>query len=167
LRGLEKARPLFEHLGVSVAGLRLKLVCDRFLRFDRLETVACPWSEASEPAEIAAAAVGIAWMPDDDWSRGKCGLKVIQYLAAGLPVVANPVGIHRELVRHGVTGFLADTPAEWTDALRRLGRDAELRQRLGRAGRALVEQRYDVAVGARQWLRLLENLAPRSSIRSA
>ena len=64
-----------------------------------------PWTEASEAVEIAGADIGISWMPDDAWSRGKCGLKVLQYLAAGLPVVANPVGVQIEMVRHGETGF--------------------------------------------------------------
>ena len=76
-------------------------------------------------------------MPDDLWSRGRCGLKVLQYQAAGLPVVANPVGIHNDLIDPGRTGFLAETPAQWVEALSTLRDDVDLRMRMGRAARPL------------------------------
>jgi glycosyltransferase involved in cell wall biosynthesis len=161
LQGLERVRPLLEELGKAVPGLGLKLICDRFLQLRHLPVLACPWSEEGEAAEIAAADVGISWVPDDLWSRGKCGLKVLQYMAAGLPVVANPVGVQAEMVRPGVTGFLAETRREWVEAVGRLAVDPELRRRLGQAGRRLVEQEYSVVAGARYWLRLLDGLQRR------
>lgn len=114
----------------------------------------------TEGAELASADVGIAWVPADDWSRGKCGLKVLQYMAAGLPVIANPVGLHLELVSPGETGFLAETTAEWINAVRRLASDPGLRTQLGGAGRALVEREYSVARGAEAWRSLLGSLVP-------
>lgn len=159
LQGLEVAAPLLD--GLAAAGVRLKVICDRFPAFPNLPVVPCRWAEAGEAREIAAADVGISWVPDDPWSRGKCGLKVLQYLAAGLPVVANPVGVHAEMVLPGVTGFLAATAEEWREAVARLCGDAGLRRRLGRAGRALVESRYSVAAGARAWLRVIERLEGR------
>ena len=105
LRGLEAIAPILDAVGVQVPGVRLKLVCDRFFQPGRLPVIECPWAEATEAAEIAAADIGISWVPDDPWSRGKCGLKVLQYMAAGLPVVTNPVGVHPEMVRPGETGF--------------------------------------------------------------
>jgi glycosyltransferase involved in cell wall biosynthesis len=158
LRGLEEVAPLFEEVGRRLAGLQLKLVCDRFLQWRHLPIVRCAWSEATEASEIASADIGIAWMPDDLWSRGKCGLKVLQYMAAGLPVVANPVGVHTELVRHGETGFLAETPEQWLEALGRLAHDPGLRRHLGGAGRRLVESGYGVAAGAARWLMLWDAL---------
>jgi glycosyltransferase involved in cell wall biosynthesis len=161
LQGLEAAAQLLDAL--AGAGVRLKVICDRFPTFPNLPVIPCRWSEAGEARDIAGADVGISWVPDDPWSRGKCGLKVLQYLAAGLPVVANPVGVHAEMVRPGVTGFLATTADEWRDAVARLCGDAELRRRFGRAGRALVESRYSVAAGARAWLRVIERLEGRQS----
>jgi len=158
LQGLEAIAPLLDEVGRRVPGIRLKVICDRFPSFSDLPVAACPWSEATEAAELAAADVGISWIPDDDWSRGKCGLKVLQYMAAGLPVVANPVGVHAEMVRHGETGFLARTPDEWVEAVRRLARDPALRQRMGQAGRRLLERRYSVEAGAMMWLELLAQL---------
>jgi glycosyltransferase involved in cell wall biosynthesis len=158
LRGLEEIAPLFDEVGRRLAGLQLKLICDRFLHWQHLPIVPCRWSQDSEAEEIASADIGVAWMPDDLWSRGKCGLKVLQYMAAGLPVVANPVGVHAELVRHGETGFLAQTPQQWVEALARLTHDPGLRQRLGQAGRRLVESGYGVAAGAGHWLVLFDAL---------
>ncbi|MCS6977854.1 MAG: glycosyltransferase family 4 protein [Gemmatales bacterium] len=163
LQGLERQRELLERVGSAVPGLRLKLICDRFLHLEQLPVVTCPWSQATEAAELAAADIAISWLPDDDWSRGKCGLKVLQYFAAGLPVVANRVGMHLELVRHGETGYLADTPAQWVEAIRRLAGDPVLRRRLGQHGRRLVEQRFSVRCAANKWLELLGGLANRSA----
>jgi glycosyltransferase involved in cell wall biosynthesis len=158
LRGLQAVAPLLEAIGRIVPGARLKLVCDRFLTLCDLPMVPVPWSEETEAAEIASSAIGISWLPDDAWSKGKCGLKVLQYLAAGLPVVANPVGVQWEMVRHGETGFLARTAEQWIEAICRLASDIELRRRMGRAGRQLVESRYSVAAGGAKWVRLLDRL---------
>lgn len=159
LRGLERARPLLEALGRRLSGkVELKLICDRFLTLDPLPVVPCPWTEAGEKEAIARADIGIGWIPDDLWSRGKCGLKVLQYMAAGLPVVANPVGVHPEMVVHGQTGFLAGTEEEWVQAIGRLASDPALRQRMGEAGRRRVEQQYSIRAGAEQWLGLLAAL---------
>jgi glycosyltransferase involved in cell wall biosynthesis len=158
LQGLEQIAPLLDEVGRALPGIRLKVICDRFPCFRHLDVVPCPWSAATEAAEIASADLGITWIPDDLWSRGKCGLKVLQYLAAGLPVVANPVGVHPEMVRPGRTGFLATTPAEWVDAVRRLALDPALRHRLGAAGRRLVISEYSVEAGAARWLEVLARL---------
>ena len=158
LRGLERARPILEALGREVPGLKLKLICDRFLTLQHLPVLPCSWSEATEAADIAAADIGLSWVPDDPWSRGKCGLKVLQYLAAGLPVVVNPVGVQTEMVWHGETGFLASTTEEWVWAMRTLAEDPALRRQMGTAGRRLVEAHYAVKCGSEKWLRLLRSL---------
>ena len=114
-----------------------------------------PWQLETEVADLAGLGIGVAPLPDNPWERGKCGVKILQYMACGLPVVATPVGVQRELVRDGVTGFHATTPAEWRDRLRQLLNDAALRQRLGAAGRELVAQCYDVPVAAARVAKVL------------
>ncbi len=158
LRGLERFAPTLSAIGRAVPGVRLKLVCDRFAEFPDLTVERCVWDERTEAAEIAAADIGIGWVPDDPWSRGKCGLKVLQYQAAGLPVVANPVGVQADFVRTGETGFRATTTDEWVAAVRALATDADLRARLGAAGRAQVEARYSVAAGGALWVDALARL---------
>lgn len=158
LRGLERFTPTLSAVGRAVPGARLKLVCDRFISVPDLPVDECVWGEATEPAELAAADVGIGWVPDDPWSRGKCGLKVLQYQAARLPVVANPVGVQADFVR-GDTGVTATTTEEWVGAVRRLADDAALRARLGAAGRRQVEERYSVPAAAALWTEALERTA--------
>ncbi len=160
IQGLEQVNTLFEEVGKTVPKVQLRVICDRSLNLEHLPVEFFPWQEATEAAKIAGGDIGVSWLPDDLWSEGKCGLKVLQYMAAGLPVVANPVGLHRTLVRHGETGFLARTPVEWCHAIGRLAGDPLLRQRLGRAGRELVEASYDVSRGAAAWLHLLHRLDP-------
>lgn len=167
LQGLEAIRPMLEDLGKRCPGLRLKMVCDRFLSLRHLPVVVCPWSEATEASELAQADIGISWIPDDDWSRGKCGLKVLQYMAAGLPVIANPVGVHTTMIRQGVTGFLAKTQREWQEAVRDLVHNPQLRQHMGQAARQVIDSEYSVATGARAWLNLLETLQVGKAKRSA
>ncbi|QDU18861.1 glycosyltransferase family protein [Urbifossiella limnaea] len=159
LRGLERFTPTLSAIGRAVPGVRLKLVCDRFISIPDLPVEECVWNEATEPAELAAADVGIGWVPDDPWSRGKCGLKVLQYQAAGLPVVANPVGVQADFVTPD-TGFTATTTDEWVTAVRRLADDAALRARLGATGRRQVEARYSVPAAGALWNAALDRLAP-------
>ncbi len=91
--GLEQARPIWERLAKAFPQLRLRVICDRFPEAFPIPVIPVSWNEQTEAREIAAGHIGVSWLPDDLWSRGKCGLKVLQYQAAGLPVVANPVGL--------------------------------------------------------------------------
>lgn len=160
LRGLEKIRGTLDRLGRHLPRLQFKVICDRSLLLEHLPVEFCPWSEATETDDLADADIGISWLPGDDWSAGKCGLKVLQYMAAGLPVVANPVGLQTKLVRHGETGFLVETPEEWLAAVECLSRAPDLRRSMGIAGRRLVEMEYDVARGASAWEKMISTLSP-------
>jgi glycosyltransferase involved in cell wall biosynthesis len=147
LPSLHRAQPHLAAVGRGLPGLELRVICDRFPRLSGVKVAPRPCSSASEAAQLAECDVGVSWLPDDPWSRGKCGLKVLQYMAAGLPVVANPVGMNRQMVLHGRTGLLATTPEEWAAAIGKLAADPELRQTMGDAGRRLVRRHYRVA----QW----------------
>jgi glycosyltransferase involved in cell wall biosynthesis len=107
-----------------------------------------PWRLENELDELAQIGIGIAPLPDTPWERGKCGVKLLQYMACGIPVVASPVGVHPRIVSDGQNGFLAANDEQWVEYLGRLIGDAELRQRLGAAGREIVAQRYDVGTAA-------------------
>jgi glycosyltransferase involved in cell wall biosynthesis len=119
----------------------------------RAETVA--WSEQTETGLLSECHIGIMPLPDDEFVRGKCGLKLIQYMACGLPVIASPVGVNRELVEEGKNGFLAATEDEWFEKLDKLIRDSELRMSLGTAGRAKVAAGYTIEHGFAKWQEIL------------
>jgi len=128
-------------------GVHLTLVGSGPVSLDHVAVDVRPWSESSEVQELQQFDVGIMPLRDEPWERGKCGYKLIQYMACGRPVVASPVGTSSQIVEHGINGFLATAASEWVQALRAL-RDPELRARLGAAGRAKVERDYCVQVTA-------------------
>ncbi|NTU69796.1 glycosyltransferase family 4 protein [bacterium] len=105
-----------------------------------------PWSEELEADIIADFDIGIMPLSDEPFERGKCGYKLIQYMAAGLPVIASPVGVNVKIVENDVNGFLSKTHEEWESSLRALISDKVLRYRLGSNGRSKVEKYYDVKV---------------------
>ena len=115
------------------------------------------WTEASEVAQVQRMDVGIMPLPDERWARGKSGYKLIQYMACGVPLVASPVGVNREIVAHGANGFAATTVEEWRDALTRLIADAPLRRTFGAAGRRRAEERYSLRAHAPRLATLLRS----------
>lgn len=118
-----------------------------------------PWVEAQEVRELQAFDVGIMPLADGAWERGKCGYKLIQYMACGRPVVASPVGANLDIVTDGEHGYFASTLDGWIDALDALRRDGDLRERLGRAGRRRVVEEYSLQVWAPRVAALLRGEA--------
>lgn len=105
---------------------------------------AVDWAEAREVADLQAMDIGLMPVPDEPWARGKCGYKLIQYMACGLPGIASPVGVNSAIVDHGVDGFLARTEGEWVEALTQLAGDPAMRSRMGERGRTKVIERYSL-----------------------
>jgi len=101
-----------------------------------------PWTEDSEVQSIAECDIGIMPVSDSPWERGKCGYKLIQYMACDLPVVASPIGVNNQIVRNGINGFLARAEDDWVEKLEILLKDADLRKSMGYAGRQRVEAKY-------------------------
>ncbi len=129
--------------------LRVIAETDRPLRklgFDRdgVSTRFVRWSEATEIADLKGFEIGLMPMLDNDWTRYKCGLKILQYMAAGIPAVASPVGVNTEIIRHGITGWLATTPDEWLFVLRQLVSSPERYAISLDLARLVVEGQYSV-----------------------
>src|SRR4029077_7990439 len=99
---------------------------------------AMPWRAETEVDDLRRIDIGIMPLPDDRWSRGKCGLKALQYMALGIPTVCSPVGVNTHIIQHGENGLLAGSDDEWVESLTRLIDSAPLRERLGGAGRRTV-----------------------------
>ena len=97
-------------------------------------------------------------LTDDVWAQGKCALKIIQYLAVGIPVVCSPVGTNLEIVSDGLNGFWAKTEKEWIDRLGILIENEELRQKMGRVGRQIVEEGYSLDAVGDRLVRILREL---------
>jgi glycosyltransferase involved in cell wall biosynthesis len=129
------------------------------VHFDGVRVSEVPWSMANEVELFNSCDIGVYPLEDDDWARGKCGFKAIQFMACGVPVVAAAVGVNREIIRDGENGFLASTPQEWTAKLERLLTDADLRRRFAIAGRQTIEQRYSLHGAAPVVATILRNAA--------
>jgi glycosyltransferase involved in cell wall biosynthesis len=155
-RYIKEALPHTARARQALTNLRLKIVADFQLEHPEIDIVSVPWSSQAEVEALTSAHIGLAPLPDNEWTRGKCGFKILQYHAAGLPVVASDLPVHREMIQDDA-GLVVSGPDEWCDALIRLSRDASLREMMGRVGRRRVEATYDAPVIARRMVELLKS----------
>jgi glycosyltransferase involved in cell wall biosynthesis len=137
-----------------------------------LPVVSIPWNEATEVEEISKFSLGIMPLKATPWELGKCGFKLLQVMAAGLPVVASAVGVNAQIVRHGVNGFLASNAEEWCAAIATLCADRALREKMGREARKTVEENYSLDAVIDSLASLLEGVlkgrqTPSPRLRSA
>jgi glycosyltransferase involved in cell wall biosynthesis len=155
-RFLKPLIPVMERLQYAHPSLSFRFIGagDGFLR-NGLRAEVPGWSERTETNLLSECHIGIMPLPDGEFMRGKCGLKLVQYMACGLPVVASPVGVNPEIVEEGKNGFLAATDDEWFGKLDKLVRHPELRVGLGGAGRAKVAAGYTLEHGFAKWQEIL------------
>jgi glycosyltransferase involved in cell wall biosynthesis len=149
LMHLEGARGPIERLATRHQ-VRLRVICSRppLRPFRGVETEFIPWQEAREAEEVGRCHVGIMPLPDDEFARGKCGLKALQFMATGRPVVLSPVGVNREIVKNGENGLVAGSEDDWLAALESLATDPPRRRSLGAAARRTVETCYASTIAA-------------------
>lgn len=124
--------------------VNFKVIVDVDYEEPELGLKSTKWSKDTEVEELNKVDIGIMPLPDDRWSCGKCGFKGIQYMALGIATVMSPVGVNTDIIEHGANGFLASTDSEWIDCLSQLIESVKLRQRLGKAARKTIDERYSV-----------------------
>lgn len=139
-------------------------VCYRFVgcpeyKPDLPDSVSLPFALPSEIEDLHGFDIGIMPMPDTEWTRGKCAFKAIQYMATGPAVIASPVGVTTDLVRHGENGLLAKSADEWFESLTRLVCDVNLRRNLSLQGRRTIIEEYSLSKWAPVYVRILSELA--------
>jgi glycosyltransferase involved in cell wall biosynthesis len=132
-----------------------------------VEVEAMSWRSESELEDLSAIDIGVMPLPDDRWSKGKCGLKALQFMALGVPTVCSPVGVNTEIIQDDQNGLIASTEDEWVEKLTRLLRSQELRQRLGEAGRVTVEQKYSAKAQAPRVYEIFESVLQESKVADA
>jgi len=164
---LELVRPALRELVRRGRSLDVRVISSSFPDWPELPVTPVPWQLDGAAAALAELDVGLAPLPDTPWTRGKCGLKVIEYMATGLPVVASPTGALSEIVLHGETGFLAASERDWVEHIDRLVADPELRRRLGMAGRRRVEGGYSIDTALPALVGVLERAIARARTTAA
>ncbi|HLG02326.1 MAG TPA: glycosyltransferase family 4 protein [Bacteroidia bacterium] len=139
--------------------IKIKIIGDGAYMNETLGIRGIPWINNDEVKELAEFDIGIMPLPDDEWAKGKCGLKGLQYMALGIPTVMSPVGVNTEIISDGVNGFLATTTEEWVGCITRLIDSPALRAEIGAAARRTVEQKYSVDAWKDVYVQLMKNLA--------
>jgi glycosyltransferase involved in cell wall biosynthesis len=145
LKQLESLAPVLEAVGKALPKTVLRVIADAPLQIKGLEVENIPWQQDTEGRLLSECDIGIAPLPDTPYTRGKCGFKILEYMAAGLPVVASPVGVHADFVHPNVNGLWASTSEEWVRAIKQLAADSSLRKNLGRSGRERACAKFDFA----------------------
>ena len=140
---LEMFAPVLREI-LAACDVELRVHSDREPELAGIPFVWRPWQAETEVAEVARFDIGIMPMPDDKWTRGKCAMKALLYMASGIPTVCSAVGANCEVIQHGQNGLLATTPKEWIAHVKALAASPELRLQLGMAGRQTIEEQYSM-----------------------
>lgn len=147
---LESLKDILDEIGRRHDNVTLRIICDAFFDLQNMHVEKIPWSLQTQAADLTTCDIGLAPLPDDPFTRGKCGFKILQYAAAALPTVASPVGVNGSYIRPGKNGFLPETPPQWLDHLSYLIENSSTRAQMGQNARANVKTHFDLAVLADQ-----------------
>jgi len=161
-RYLDLLRPVFQQLAQRI-DYKLIVIGNFDYELPGVDLEVLTWSREDEVEQMQRLDIGVYPLPDDDWVLGKAGLKVIQYMAFGVPSVSSAIGTATRQVTDGVDGFLVDNEAQWLHVLERLCRDPDLRRRMGRAGRGIAVAYYSRQAIGKQYLQILTSIANRVS----
>ena len=156
---LDGILPVFLQLAEKYGDkIYFKVICDQPWKVNGIDLKNEKWRKENEIEQLEEIDIGIMPLTDDQWSRGKCGFKGLQYMAMESATVMSPVGVNTEIVKHGENGYLAESNADWIEHLSNLIENKELRLQIGKAGRETVEKRYSVNANKDLYLRYLNDL---------
>jgi glycosyltransferase involved in cell wall biosynthesis len=161
-----------QHFAIAIPALKrikdkygsrvtFRIIGDANYYCKELDTQGMPWKAATEIEDLSQIDIGIMPLPDDEWAKGKCGLKGLQYMALAIPTLMSPVGVNTEIIQNGVNGFLPNTDDEWVDVLSKLIENKECRKKIGDAGRQTVIDRYSVEAWKDKYVEYFSELAPK------
>ncbi|MHB8109979.1 MAG: glycosyltransferase family 4 protein [Syntrophorhabdaceae bacterium] len=154
---MEKMKPIFEKLGRRYPKSELSIVCDTFIDCREMSIIKKAWSQETEIADLRDMDIGLMPLMNDLWSEGKCGLKILQYFGVAVPAVCTPVGVNKDVVKDGITGFYANSPDEWVEKLSILIENPGLRRQMGERGREIVMNGYTIQACAPRLIEIIEN----------
>lgn len=155
---LEQILPALVDLSREFPQIQLKVVSSVFPKEEKLNIIKKQWSKEEEEKDLLSFDIGLAPLNDDLWCEGKCGLKLLQYMACAIPSVASPFGGQRDMIIDGENGFSARNLEEWKQKLARLIKEPQLRAKLGQKGRQSVEEKFSLQKGGEQLIQVLNEL---------
>lgn len=139
--------------------VKIKLIGAGIYKLEGIDIINVPWAYDTEVAELQSFDIGVMPMPDNEWTRGKLGCKMLQYMAVGVPAVVSHTPTNAEVIIDGKNGFLINSQKEWLEKMSRLIKDHVLRQETGLCGRRTVEDKFSVLVNAPKLKEALEKLS--------
>jgi glycosyltransferase involved in cell wall biosynthesis len=151
--------PALRQLSSLFPGLKLRVVSDKSFKLDGVMVENEPWRLENEQGNLASFGIGIMPLLDTVWTRGKCGYKILQYMAGGIPVVASAVGANVDIITDGENGFLATTQDDWVQSISRLIENPAQRNKFAFRGRKLVEEKYSLDRFAEGYIQLIREIA--------
>ncbi len=156
LKYLEELQPVLKQVEEKYANVTFLVIADQPppMQLQRLSFI--KWHAQTEIEDLMKMDIGIMPLPDDEWAKGKCGFKALQYMALEIPAVVSPVGVNTEIIANGEEGFLCASGSEWFDALKKLIDNKNLRMELGKNGRRKVLEHYSVSSNTSTFLSLFE-----------
>ena len=154
LNYLADIKPALEEIGARFDNVILRIICDDFFDLRNIAVEKRLWSKETRGTDLATSDIGLAPLPNDRFTQGKCSFKVLEYAAAGLPVIASPVGTNSDYVCDGITGSFATNTGEWTNRITQLINNSQLRERMGQEAQRHAEK-FDVSVIGEQLTRLI------------
>lgn len=159
IRYLEEIVPALEEIGSRFKNVILRIICDTFIDLKNMPVEKKVWSLETQVPDLLSSDIGLAPLTDNVFTWGKCGFKILQYAAAGLPVVTSPIGVNSDYVRNNISGFHASSISEWVEKTSILIKDSDLRKRMGKVGKEDVAQ-YDIDVIGERLANLLLKYDP-------
>lgn len=156
LKYLLEIEGALQHIEEKYANVNFLIIANKAptIKLNRIEFL--PWRKETEFSDLAKIDIGVMPLPNDEWTKGKCGFKALQYMAMGIPAVASPIGVNTSIINHNENGFLATTNDDWVNYLSLLIESSELRSTLGKAGKQFVINHYSVSSNTSNFLSLFE-----------
>jgi len=161
IKYLFMALPILKKIQETYSNVTFRVICENQFSIYELGIQTTAWSKNKEIEQLQEFDIGVMPLPNDEWVKGKCGFKGLQYMGLSIPTVMSPVGVNNEIIQDGINGFLADAEQEWLEKLSQLIESKELREKLGIAGRKTVEEKYSVEANKRKYLEAFNSLLKR------
>lgn len=161
-KGLEQA--------AAVIPFKLRLITGTPLELPKfsnpnIEVEHIPWNPETDLQELRQCDIGIMPLSDDPWSRHKCGLKLLQYMAMGIPAIASPVGVNCQIIQHRHNGWLAETTRDWTESLLEGFTNRSLWEKISQSGRRTVEEGFDITTHAQRLANQLSEIKLKQALK--
>src|SRR3989338_8613990 len=155
---LKELTPAFDHLASQHEAIELKIICNYFFECKKMPVIKKIWSLEDENTDLQDIDIGLAPLPDHEWTKGKCATKLLQYMSVGIPVVCSPVGVHKEIIQEGINGLFAASNQEWIEKINLLAHDKTLRERIGLEGKKTVDSHYSLKANVPKFINAIKGI---------